>query len=330
MKQISKKKNTGETPKVDHVRRPYELYVVILRDNSNYFVGNVERHEKGTILIQNGYQTFIPTEQIFAEVAITAMDFKEFKRLDTASLLVSLKRIAREDVGMLKVLGKKKVVKRPTEHRADAQTHRAQTSSLGYLGSLLNPISVKDWLFGQTNTSNRAKLIFDEIVDDKTQTAMQTGTFVGAALGKYIERKKRAAAPGGPPDDGTDYDYEDEDEEHESESEETKEDDTNPNPNPHPYVKRIEKTPGYIPQGGYSHEGVGRGGQKGGGHKQPNEKRNNKQAPDRDARTRARSVKKDLKSTIERIKEGRQARAATARKKKDRLFTGTFKQFVSL
>jgi hypothetical protein len=71
-------------------------------------------------------------------------------------------------------------------------------------------------------------------------------------------------------------------------------------------------------RGGFSHSGEGGAGPKGGGYVQPNEQER----------------KRQIKARIERLKARRRAREAaaqaTARKKKDDVLDGTFKQFVSL
>lgn len=299
------------------VRRPYELYVVILRDNSNYFVGNVERHEKGTILVQNGYEIFISAEQILAEVAITEKDFKVLKHLNATSLLTALKPLAAEqsvDLSMLDALGKKKTVKRPT---TSSQPRVSSTSTLGYLNSLINPISVKDWLFGQSNILNDKKLQLDQIADDGTQTIMRTGALGGGALGKYLKTKKRtAAAPDGPPppppsqppDDSSSSDSEpDEDDEPADKRTATDEPDDPPPLSQERQLRKLDN-----PGGGRLWT-VGKN-PKGGGMVQTNEEKS----------------KKESKARIERLLARRKAREAAALKKKNQLFGSTYKQFVSL
>lgn len=91
----------------------------------------------------------------------------------------------------------------------------------------------------------------------------------------------------------------------------------------------LQHSKGYV-EGGRLWSQKSGGGRRGAGQKQTDEDRNNNQAPARAARTAARSVKEKTKSTIEKIKDGRRARAATSQKKKNNLFAGTFKQFVSL
>lgn len=328
MKQTKQNHTEKQTEQVDHVRR-YQLYVVILRDNSNYFVGNVRRHENGTIFIENEYETFIPTEQIFAEVAISPGQFTVFKHLNAADLLTSLKQIANEDIGRLEKLGKKKVVKRPTKHLADAQTHRAQTSSgylgssLGYLGSLLDPISVKDWLYGKTNTLNREKLRIDQSADVGIRTVMQAGERGGAALGKYIETRKRTAALANTSEQKVSHAY-DSSESSSSEDSSSKEEKAAPtSPPTNRRQERLSRKLDNYGGGGYIHKGF-KTGRKGLGHQPSDEERREAQRAARDKRTSSRRTR-----AYERIKKGRQARDATAQKKKNNLFAG-FKQFVSL
>ena len=195
--------NKGNRDKVKHgdkgkhdVRPHYDLYVIIFTSNSDYFVGNVYKRSNSTILIQDGYEKDIPNNDIYAKIEITEEFFRTFQKLDADSLLNKLKQLAKNqkiDITTLEKLGNKKVVKRPTKKSADSQTiGYKKTSPFGYLSSLLNPIDMKDWIYAQNKKIINKKNKMDDVYYHLTKKVMKTGAKIGGVIEKKLKEKKPA------------------------------------------------------------------------------------------------------------------------------------------